>query len=122
MKSGRVGSRSDFPWPVISIVTLSNNQRFRPTVPPSRGTEMDLFSLGGEKRVSSGKRGKSERDGFDRKLYKAVSRAILYFIFELHADWTRTLTALVVMLYNALSLPPPLVRLSLSRSLARFGG
>lgn len=50
MKSGRVGSRSDFPWPVISIVTLSNNQRFRPTVPPSRGTEMDLFSLGGGER------------------------------------------------------------------------
>lgn len=101
-----MGSRSDFPWPVISIVTLSNNsfgQQFRPTVPPSRETEMDLFpeALGG---VSSGKRGKSERDGFDRKLYKAVSRVILYFIFELHADWTRTLTALVVMLYNALSL------------------
>lgn len=88
---------------------------------------MDLFpeALGG---VSSGKRGKSERDGFDRKLYKAVSRAILYFIFELHADWTRTLTALVVMLYNALSLSlPPLTRrhsLSLSLSLGRrrFGG
>lgn len=81
---------------------------------------MDLFpeALGG---VSSGKRGKSERDGFDRKLYKAVSRAILYFIFELHADWTRTLTALVVMLYNALSLSLSLLRvvtlfLSLSRS------
>lgn len=87
---------------------------------------MDLFpeALGG---VSSGKRGKSERDGFDRKLYKAVSRAILYFIFELHADWTRTLTALVVMLYNALSLSLPLARrhsLSLSLSLGRrrFGG
>lgn len=82
---------------------------------------MDLFpeALGG---VSSGKRGKSERDGFDRKLYKAVSRAILYFIFELHADWTRTLTALVVMLYNALSLSLSLLLrvvtlfLSLSRS------
>lgn len=51
---------------------------------------------------------KERRDGFDRKLYyKAVSRAILYFIFERHADWTRTLTALVVMLYNALSLSLP---------------
>lgn len=28
-------------------------------------------------------------------------RAILYFIFEPRPDWTRTLTALVVMLYNA---------------------
>lgn len=80
---------------------------------------MDLFqeALGG---VSSGKRGKSERDGFDRKLYKAVSRAILYFIFELHADWTRTLTALVVMLYNALflSLSPSSYASSLSFSLS----
>lgn len=32
-------------------------------------------------------------------------RAILYFIFERHADWTRTLTALVVMLYNAPYMP-----------------
>lgn len=88
-----------FPsWP------FRNNRRFQ-TVP--RGTEMDLL-LEAWKGEGFGFERKERRDGFDRKLYKAVSRAILYFIFERHADWTRTLTALVVMLYNALSL----VRLS----------
>lgn len=87
-----------FPsWP------FRNNRRFQ-TVP--RGTEMDLL-LEAWKGEGFGFERKERRDGFDRKLYKAVSRAILYFIFERHADWTRTLTALVVMLYNALSLVRP---------------
>lgn len=69
--------------------------------------DRDGFTFGGVKGEGFGFERKERRDGFDRKLYyKAVSRAILYFIFERHADWTRTLTALVVMLYNALSLSP----------------
>lgn len=82
----------------------------------------------GGDRGSSGKSGKEAGrdgpDGFDRKLYKALSRAILYFIFERHADWTRTLTALVVMLYNApyASLFSPLAPVLPRRRPVRAGG
>lgn len=88
---------------MISIVTLSK----QPTVPNGSARDRDGFTFGGVKGEGFGFERKERRDGFDRKLYKAVSRAILYFIFERHADWTRTLTALVVMLYNALSLVRP---------------
>lgn len=75
---------------------------------------MDLFERAkGWRRVAnrgtSGKRGKEAgraRRPMDlTESFTKRCRAILYFIFERRADWTRTLTALVVMLYNAPYMP-----------------
>lgn len=77
------------------------------------------FRRGPRGRDFSGAAPREPGNGFDRRLYKAAAPA-LYFVFyfagRARAHWTRTLTALVVMLYNALSThsldlvpsPPPL--------------
>lgn len=92
-----------FPsWPFRTTVSANSfARRSRP-----RAGQRWIYFRGGEGRGSRVEREveKWARWIWQKALQSGVARYFVFYFLELHADWTRTLTALVVMLYNALSL------------------